>query len=320
MAASCSRFRRCGVLSVVLLISLEPFPIHGFVPSSPSAYGLSSRSSLDKRLHVENLNHGVKRCIQQRSFPQRSLLQRSIPWSKGRGGVQIKMATDDFSEDLYTEAAWGCIASLARVADYYSATTVESPMLLDVMLNPSKHSAGDEAAAGKTVLDKVLAKAGVKGQELRRQLEEYMSKQPQITGTAATNANKQMGRSLQKVLEAARAGKTLLGVSSLSKSFSFVFHQFCIFNCDSSFLCIFICVSSFVYHHLCIFFCVSSFLCIFICVTSIVFHICVSSSVYLLLCFIICVSSFCSMNLTQPCIHNVFVTHRTHLYHQKDYY
>lgn len=126
------------------------------------------------------------------------------------------MATDDFSEDLYTEAAWGCIASLARVADYYSATTVESPMLLDVMLNPSKHSAGDEAAAGKTVLDKVLAKAGVKGQELRRQLEEYMSKQPQITGTAATNANKQMGRSLQKVLEAARAGKTLLGDSFVS--------------------------------------------------------------------------------------------------------
>ena len=310
MAASCSRFRRCGVLSVVLLISLEPFPIHGFVPSSPSAYGLSSRSSLDKRLHVENLNHGVKRCIQQRSFPQRGLLQRSFPWSKGRGGVQIKMATDDFSEDLYTEAAWGCIASLARVADYYSATTVESPMLLDVMLNPSKHSAGDEAAAGKTVLDKVLAKAGVKGQELRRQLEEYMSKQPQITGTAATNANKQMGRSLQKVLEAARAGKTLLGVSSLSNHF-----HLCLINFVSSFVLHHFCVSSFVFHHLGIFICVSSFVYLHLCNFN-----CVSSIVYLLLCIFVCVSSFCSMNLTQPCIHNVFVTHRTHLYHQKDYY
>lgn len=122
------------------------------------------------------------------------------------------MSAEDFSEASYTEAAWAAIAALPRVADYYSATTVEAPMLLDVLLNPSKHSAGENAEAAKVVIDKVLAKAGINAMELRQQLENYMAKQPKIT-SGGTEQQKTMGRSLQNVLEAARNNKAILNVS-----------------------------------------------------------------------------------------------------------
>jgi ATP-dependent Clp protease ATP-binding subunit ClpA len=139
------------------------------------------------------------------------------------------MSAEDFSEASYTEAAWAAIAALPRVADYYSATTVEAPMLLDVLLNPSKHSAGENAEAAKVVIDKVLAKAGINAMELRQQLENYMAKQPKIT-SGGTEQQKTMGRSLQNVLEAARNNKAILNVSqtlrlppSLMINISFLF-------------------------------------------------------------------------------------------------
>jgi len=125
------------------------------------------------------------------------------------------MSAEDFSEASYTEAAWAAIAALPRVADYYSATTVEAPMLLDTLLNPSKHSAGDNAEAAKVVIEKVLTKAGVNIMELRQQLENYMAKQPRITSGGAEQ-QKSMGRSLQNVLEAARKNKAILNDSYVS--------------------------------------------------------------------------------------------------------
>ncbi len=122
------------------------------------------------------------------------------------------MSAEDFSEASYTEAAWAAIAALPRVADYYSATTVEAPMLMDTLLNPSKHSAGDNAEAAKVVIEKVLTKAGVNIMELRQQLENYMAKQPRITSGGAEQ-QKSMGRSLQNVLVAARKNKAILNVS-----------------------------------------------------------------------------------------------------------
>jgi len=122
----------------------------------------------------------------------------------------------EFSEDTYTEAAWGAIGALPKVADYYSATTVEAPMLLDVILNPVKHGAGESAASAKRVVEKVLMTAGVNVRELRRELESYLSKQPTIKGDGANNAQKNMGRSLQKVVERAISGKTLLNDSYVS--------------------------------------------------------------------------------------------------------
>jgi len=124
----------------------------------------------------------------------------------------LKMASDDFQETSYTEAAWSAIACITKVADYYETPTVEAPLLLEVLLNPNKHSAGDDAEAAKRVVEKVLSKAGANVSELRIELDKYLSKLPRMTsGTGSTQ--KTMGRSLQKVLDAAKQGKSALNVS-----------------------------------------------------------------------------------------------------------
>jgi ATP-dependent Clp protease ATP-binding subunit ClpB len=134
----------------------------------------------------------------------------------GRSGpttaTALRMAAEDFKEDKYTEAAWASIAALTKVADFYSATTVEAPFLLDVMLNPNKHSAGEDAEAARKVCEKTLTKAGVDVNSLRSELEKYLSKQPRVSD----NTSKVMGRSLQKVLETSRNGKEILGDSFVS--------------------------------------------------------------------------------------------------------
>ncbi len=124
----------------------------------------------------------------------------------------LQMSSDDFNEGKYTESAWACMASLTKAADYYSATTVDSPMLLDVMINPSKHNAGDDAESAKRTVEKVLMKADIDLGRLRQELEIYMSKQPKISGS--NNAQKIMARTMVKVLERAKDTKGLLGVST----------------------------------------------------------------------------------------------------------
>ena len=127
--------------------------------------------------------------------------------------THLSMAADDLNESKYSEGAWACMASLTSVADYYSATTVEAPMLLDVMLNPAKHSAGEDADSAKTVAEKVFIKADVNLQLLRQELDKYMAKQPKISGSM--EAQKVLGRNLMKVVEKAKETKTLLGVRTL---------------------------------------------------------------------------------------------------------
>ena len=119
-------------------------------------------------------------------------------------------SSDDFSENKYTEAAWAAIASLTKAADYYQASTVEAVILLDVLLNPAKHGAGEAAQSAQRVVETTLAKTGLDLKVLRASLETYLSKQPKVQGSAQ---QKTMARSLQKVLETARDGKTVLGVS-----------------------------------------------------------------------------------------------------------
>eukprot|EP00566_Odontella_aurita_P003297 CAMPEP_0113541348 /NCGR_PEP_ID=MMETSP0015_2-20120614/8982_1 /TAXON_ID=2838 /ORGANISM="Odontella" /LENGTH=1000 /DNA_ID=CAMNT_0000441245 /DNA_START=130 /DNA_END=3132 /DNA_ORIENTATION=- /assembly_acc=CAM_ASM_000160 len=121
----------------------------------------------------------------------------------------LSMAADDFNEMKYTEAAWSIMSSLTKAADFYQASTVEAPLLLDVMLNPSKHQAGDNAESAKKVVEKVLAKAGADVSNLRKELEKYMAKQPKVSD----NASKVMGRNLERVLEKARDGMKVLGDS-----------------------------------------------------------------------------------------------------------
>jgi cytochrome c551/c552 len=126
--------------------------------------------------------------------------------------TSLRMAADDFNEGKYTEAAWSSISSLTKVADFYSASSVEAPFLLDVMLNPNKHGAGEDAEAARRVCEKTLAKAGVDVSNIRSELEKYLAKQPRVSD----NASKSMGRSLQTVLESARGGKEMLGDSFVS--------------------------------------------------------------------------------------------------------
>jgi len=125
------------------------------------------------------------------------------------------MASDDFNEGKYTESAWACIASLTKVADYYSATTIDPPMLLDVMLNPNKHGAGDDAESAKRTAEKVLIKAGIDVKTVRQEMERFMSKQPRVGGDGAEQ-QKTLGRTMVNVLSHARDTKGLLGDSFVS--------------------------------------------------------------------------------------------------------
>ena len=60
----------------------------------------------------------------------------------------LHMAAEDFNESKYTESAWSAISALSKAADYYEVQTIEAPLLLDIMLNPVKHGAGEDAEAG----------------------------------------------------------------------------------------------------------------------------------------------------------------------------
>jgi ATP-dependent Clp protease ATP-binding subunit ClpB len=123
------------------------------------------------------------------------------------------MSAEDWKEDKYTQAAWSAIAALTKVADYYQTQAVESVYLLDVLLNPAKHNAGDDAEAAKRVVDKILGSAGVDMKELRKELDTYLAKQPKVTDNSA---QKQMGKTLPKVLETARQTMSVLGDSFVS--------------------------------------------------------------------------------------------------------
>lgn len=135
--------------------------------------------------------------------------------SGGKVNTHLKMAADDFKEMAYTESGWACIASLTKVADYYSATILDAPMLLDVLLNPTKHNAGDDAESARRAVEKVLLSVGVNINSLRQDLETHMSKQPKVSGDGAEQ-QKTMGMGMVKVLEAARDSMKVLGDSFVS--------------------------------------------------------------------------------------------------------
>jgi ATP-dependent Clp protease ATP-binding subunit ClpB len=126
-------------------------------------------------------------------------------------------ANDNFDESKYTETAWSSISGLPKVSDFYETTTVEAPLLLDMMLNPNKHGGNEKAEAAKKVVDRALSKAGVDMKQLRSDLESHFSKQPRLSSSSGSgSAQKAMGRSLQKVLETARITQNVLGDSFIS--------------------------------------------------------------------------------------------------------
>lgn len=127
--------------------------------------------------------------------------------------TELKMASNDFDESKYTETAWSSISALPKVADFYEASTVEAPLLLDVMLNPNKHGTNEKTDASKKVVEKALSKAGVDLKKLRADLEQHFSRQARVT---SGSDQKSMARSLQKVIETARITQNVLGDSFIS--------------------------------------------------------------------------------------------------------
>jgi hypothetical protein len=176
-----------------------------FTPSS-----MKSRSALTSASPFisKNNHYGTSNSIINNQFSTRSTSTRS-----SSSTTTLQMSSDDWNEGKYTESAWACILSLTKAADYYSSTTVDSPMLLDIFLNPSKHNAGDDAESAKKVVEKVLLRSGVDVTVLRQETEIYMSKQPKISGNK--DVQKTMGRTMTKVLDRARDNQALLGVSLL---------------------------------------------------------------------------------------------------------
>lgn len=151
-------------------------------------------------------NTGIKALeVRPSSFHRR----HSLSNNQRRGTTALRMASPDWDQMKYTEAAWGAVSSLTKVAEYYQSSAVEAPLLLDVLLNPTKHSAGDDAESAQKVVKKVLEQAGVDVKKLRSSLETHLSKQAKMSeGTQNI-----MGRDLPKVFDNARTIQSVLGVS-----------------------------------------------------------------------------------------------------------
>jgi len=125
--------------------------------------------------------------------------------------TSLRMSSDDFNEQKYTEAGWAAVAALTKASDFYQTSTVESPILLDLLLNPSKHKAGDDAESARKAVEKVLKEVKCDVKALRQELETHLAQQPKMQGD--NSQQKTMGYSLPKVLEAARSATSTLGDS-----------------------------------------------------------------------------------------------------------
>lgn len=194
MAIVVSRYRD-AIFAFLVAVALTLDTSVGFVPPSPARTPMFTTTSMQQRTFMNPITPSS-------SFVAKARRPRTTP---------LLMANQDFEESAYTEAAWSAIATLVKAADFYEASNVESPILLDVLLNPSKHNAGDNAENAKRVVEKIFQKANVDLKSLRSELEKYLAKQPKVQG----DAQKTMGRNLQKVLEYARDTKNVLGVSGL---------------------------------------------------------------------------------------------------------
>lgn len=180
---------------LALLVSATAWSGNAFVPTVPR--NSLTRTSMETAFSTAN------------SFLPRSILTNK-PFQRSSA---LSMATEDFDESKYTSAAWSAIAALTKVAEYYESGSCESYHVLDVLLNPGKHGAGEEAESARRVVEKIISQAGGDVKELRKALETYIGKQPKLKDSTA---QKTMGRNLPKVLENARTTMSVLGDSFVS--------------------------------------------------------------------------------------------------------
>lgn len=203
-----------STIFVVLLTSSFYYPSLAFTPLSTKS---TKNNALSIASHFPVPTPSIPSCNNNApSFNQRTRRRRIFQKNDAATcatrtlTTALSMAAEDFDESKYTEAAWSLIGALTKVADYYQSENVEAPFLLDVMLNPTTHNAGENAEAAKKVVEKVLSKAGTDTKALRTELDNFFTKQAKLN---SESKNKVMGRTLQKVLDAARVGKSVLGVS-----------------------------------------------------------------------------------------------------------
>lgn len=184
-------YRATLICSAAAAVGLSSARVYAFVPAiAPRASRLSVPRQLPQR---------------DASFVPSHRLSKAV--------TALSMAQDDFNEAKYTEAAWSTIAALTKAADYYQAQFVDAHLLLDIILNPTRHQAGDDAEAARRVVTKVLEKAGVNMNQLKTDLDDHLMRQPRVNNPGT---QKTMARSLQQVLDAAKMNKSTLGDSYIS--------------------------------------------------------------------------------------------------------
>jgi len=188
--------------------------------SGAAAFGaLSTDAFLPTTPRIYNQNNGLTR-VDLRNPSLWDLNSIHNDARRNNLGKRVGLTTalrmsDDFNEQKYTEAGWAIVAALTKAADYHQTSTVESPVLLDLLLNPEKHKAGDDAVSAKRAAEKVLKEVGCDVKALRDQLETFLVGQPKMDGDTGS-VQKTMGYNLPKVLEAARSAMSTLGDSFVS--------------------------------------------------------------------------------------------------------
>ena len=172
--------------------------VDAFVPSSLTPRVLTSATGMmiNKLLSSPTRSNHLHPSSNHHSQHSRTTRSNSKSTSK------LNQSSQDFDQQQYTDGAWSAIATLPQCATSYSATSVDAPMLLSILLNPTKYQAPEVAQTAKAVTIKLLEDANVNVDKLRDDVEEYLEKQPKVSGD--TSSQKSMGRVLGEVLEAGR--------------------------------------------------------------------------------------------------------------------
>jgi len=196
---------------VTTLIAMASSPKHkivdAFVPTSILTPRVLSTTTTTNHA-IQSISPISSNMNNRLSIPTAAKKRRSTT----KSSLQMS-SSQDFDQQQYTDASWSAISTLPQCADYYSATSVDAPMLLAILLNPTKYQASENASTAKQVVTKLLNDANVNVDKLKDDVEEYLSKQPTVSGDTSTQ--KSMGRTLGEVLEAGRGVRDGLKVSFL---------------------------------------------------------------------------------------------------------
>mmetsp|Transcript_29982 Transcript_29982/g.59988 ORF Transcript_29982/g.59988 Transcript_29982/m.59988 type:complete len:1007 (+) Transcript_29982:237-3257(+) len=200
-------------LAVILTALVASGKLYGdaFVPHSLSTIRKTTGDPA-------NLHMMISPPIQNR-LVRRGINDFNIGGHERKSETRLSMAEEDFDQTKYTEAAWATVAALPACADYYQATTVEAPMLLSILLNPTKYGAEEGAVTAKGVATKILEDAGVNLAQLQSEVELHLNKQPKVIvndNEDGSKPQKSLGRTLAQVLEKGREVKTKLKDSYVS--------------------------------------------------------------------------------------------------------